>query len=85
MTNEWLDKPTIIFAVMILVFPVLVFIGFQEVGMKYNIDISIMDSTTITVESASCIEHAKEIALQMVKQDYPDASITITDWESIDD
>lgn len=53
--------------------------------MKYNIEISVMGSAIITVETASCVEHAKEIALQMVKQDYPDASIQIIDFESIDD
>lgn len=53
--------------------------------MKYNIEISIMDSILHTIETASCVEHAKELAIEMVKQDYPDLSFTITDWESVDD
>ena len=53
--------------------------------MKYNIEISIMDSISYTIETASCVEHAKELAIEMVKQDYPDLNFTITDWESIDD
>ena len=55
------------------------------IEVKYNIDVQVTESVVITVNNASCVEHAKELAEQMIKQDYPDAYIEMTHVEVVDD
>ena len=47
--------------------------------MKYHITIEVLDEITYTINTASCEEHAGDIAIQMFKQDYPDLNFQIID------
>lgn len=49
--------------------------------MKYLVEIDVMDSILYTVNTDSCEEHAKELAIQQFKQDYPDLSFCVTNCE----
>lgn len=50
--------------------------------MKYHVEISVMDSITYTIETASCEEHAGDLAIQMFKQEYPDLDFSIVNCEA---
>ena len=53
--------------------------------MKYHITIEVLDEITYTIETASCEEHAGDLAIQMFKQDYPDLNFQIIDRVSEED
>lgn len=46
--------------------------------MKYDVEISVIDTVCYTVETASCEEHAREIAEQMFRQDHPDLDFIVS-------
>ena len=48
---------------------------------KYYVTISIMDQVTYTIETASCDEHAGDLAIELFKQDYPDLNFAIIECE----
>lgn len=52
---------------------------------KYRISISVMDEVSYTIDSASCSDHAAELAAQHFKQDHPDFNFMVVGCEVIND
>lgn len=53
--------------------------------MKFKVDISVMGDLQYTIGSASCEENARELAIQLFKQEYPDFDPVITWCEPEED
>ncbi len=49
----------------------------------YNIDLSVMGFASFTITTACSEEHAKELAIQYLQQDYPDLTAVVVNVEEV--
>lgn len=49
----------------------------------YNIDLSVMGFASFTITTACSEEHAKELAIQYLQQDYPDLTAVVVNAEEV--